>query len=68
MMMSPTSPFRESEDIDGAISLLESTMQDSVISVVDVESYHQNRMKFIQGDRLIDPPFLKLARTKVGKN
>ncbi len=57
MMLQPTAPFRASEDIDGAISLLESTQADSVISVVDVESYHPARMKFLEGDRLIDPPF-----------
>ena len=57
MMLQPTAPFRTSEDIDGAISLLESTNADSVISVVDVESYHPARMKFLEGDRLVDPPF-----------
>lgn len=57
MMLQPTAPFRASEDIDGAISLLESTKSDSVISVVDVESYHPARMKFLEGDRLVDPPF-----------
>lgn len=60
MMLQPTAPFRESQDIDGAISLLESTMSDSVISVVDVESYHPARMKFLEGDRLIDPPFCEV--------
>lgn len=57
MMLQPTAPFRTSEDIDGAISLLETTNSDSVISVVDVESYHPARMKFLEGDRLVDPPF-----------
>lgn len=57
MMLQPTAPFRKSEDIDGAITLLESTQADSVISVVDVGSYHPARMKFLEGDRLIDPPF-----------
>ena len=57
MMLQPTAPFRKSEDIDGAISLLESTQSDSVISVVDVGSYHPARMKFLDGDRLVDPPF-----------
>ena len=57
MMLQPTAPFRASEDIDGAISLLDSTQSDSVISVVDVESHHPARMKFLEGDRLVDPPF-----------
>tara|TARA_B100000886_G_C20426782_1_gene494534 strand:- start:5772 stop:6467 length:696 start_codon:yes stop_codon:yes gene_type:complete len=57
MMLQPTAPFRTSEDIDGAISLLESSNSDSVISVEDVGSYHPARMKFLEGDRLVDPPF-----------
>jgi CMP-N-acetylneuraminic acid synthetase len=57
MMLQPTAPFRTSEDIDGAISLLESTNSDSVISVVDVGAYHPARMKFLEGDLLVDPPF-----------
>ncbi|AOP33667.1 hypothetical protein A0128_07325 [Leptospira tipperaryensis] len=57
LMLQPTAPFRMSDDIDGAISLLESTKADSVISVVDVGSYHPARMKYLEGDRLIDPPF-----------
>ena len=57
MMLQPTAPFRTSEDIDGSISLLESSNSDSVISVVDVESYHPARMKFLEGDRLVDPIF-----------
>ncbi|PJZ58127.1 hypothetical protein CH367_07005 [Leptospira barantonii] len=57
LMLQPTAPFRKSEDIDGAISLLESSKADSVISVVDVGAYHPARMKYLEGDRLIDPPF-----------
>lgn len=57
MMLQPTAPFRTSEDVDGAISLLESTQSDSVISVVNVDSYHPARMKFLEDDRLADPPF-----------
>ncbi|TGK24497.1 acylneuraminate cytidylyltransferase family protein [Leptospira yasudae] len=57
LMLQPTAPFRKGDDIDGAISLLESSGSDSVISVVDVGSYHPARMKYLEGDRLIDPPF-----------
>lgn len=33
------------------------TGADSVISVVDVEGHHPARMKYLEGDRLIDPDF-----------
>jgi len=57
MMLQPTTPFRTSEDIDAAVDLLETTGADSVISVVDVGGHHPARMKYIEGNRLIDPPF-----------
>lgn len=57
LMLQPTTPFRSSEDIDNAISLLESTQADSVISVVDVEGHHPARMKYLEGDKLVDPDF-----------
>lgn len=57
MMLQPTTPFRRSSDIDEAIEILERTGSDSVISVVDVEGHHPARMKFLDGDRLIDPDF-----------
>ena len=57
LMLQPTAPFRRSDDIDGAISLMLETNSDSVISVVDVGAYHPARMKYLEGDRLIDPPF-----------
>ncbi|MCC6993604.1 MAG: acylneuraminate cytidylyltransferase family protein [Deltaproteobacteria bacterium] len=57
MMLQPTTPFRRTEDIDGALALLEKTGADSVISVVDTGGHHPARMKFLDGDRLIDPPY-----------
>lgn len=57
LMLQPTAPFRKSEDIDGAIELMKKTDSDSVISVVDVGASHPARMKYLEGDRLIDPPF-----------
>ena len=57
MMLQPTTPFRTSADIDASIALLESSGSDSVISVVDVEGHHPARMKFMEGDRLVDPPY-----------
>ncbi len=59
VMLQPTAPFRAAEDIDGSIELLERTGADSVISVVDVGANHPARMKFLDGDRLIDPPFFE---------
>lgn len=57
LLLQPTTPFRTAEDIDGSIALLERTGADSVISVVDVGGYHPARMKYMEGDRLVDPPF-----------
>ncbi len=57
MMLQPTTPFRQAADIDAAVALLKKTGADSVISVTDVGPFHPARMKYLQGDRLIDPPF-----------
>jgi CMP-N,N'-diacetyllegionaminic acid synthase len=58
MMLQPTAPFRTSDDINKAISLLDNCPEaDSVISVVDVLAHHPARMKYIQNGFLIDPPF-----------
>ncbi len=58
MLLQPTTPFRATADIDQAITLLQNNPEaDSVISVVDVEAFHPARMKYMEGDRLIDPPF-----------
>ncbi|MBV8731425.1 MAG: acylneuraminate cytidylyltransferase family protein [Acidobacteriia bacterium] len=58
LTLQPTNPLRLSSDIDGAISLLENTGADSVISFADVGERHPARMKFIGPDgRVVDPPF-----------
>jgi len=57
MLLQPTTPFRIAADIDGAVARLDETGADSVISVVDVGGHHPARMKFLEGDRLVDPPF-----------
>ncbi len=57
VMLQPTTPFRTAADIDGALALLERTGADSVISVMDVAGHHPARMKYLDGDRLVDPPF-----------
>ncbi len=57
MLLQPTTPFRSIEDIDNTILKIVDENCDSVISVVDVGAFHPARMKFIQNDRLLDPPF-----------
>lgn len=57
MLLQPTAPFKTSNDIDAALEKLASTAADSVISVQDVEAFHPARMKYLEGDRLVDPPF-----------
>jgi len=58
--LQPTSPLRRSDDIDGAIELLEATGADSVVSFVDIGGHHPARMKYISEDgRAIDPPFVE---------
>ena len=57
-LLQPTNPLRRSDDIDGAIELLETSGADSVIGFVDVGEKHPARMKCIEADgRVIDPPF-----------
>ena len=58
MMLQPTTPFRNSEDINKSIELIsQSNDADSVISVVNVGGYHPARMKYITKGILIDPVF-----------
>jgi len=64
MLLQPTTPFRTSADIDAAIALLGATGADSVISVVDVGGHHPARMKRIEGDRLIDPPYAEAVENQ----
>jgi len=59
MLLQPTTPFRNSEDINQAIDILVSSNADSVISVTDVGGTHPARMKFIVDGNLIDPPFVE---------
>jgi len=59
MLLQPTTPYRTTQDINQAIEKLQATGADSVISVVDVEGHHPARMKYLEGDKLIDPPFVE---------
>ena len=61
LTLQPTNPLRRTQDIDGAIDLLEKTGADSVISFVDVGERHPARMKWIDADgRVSDPPFAEV--------
>jgi CMP-N-acetylneuraminic acid synthetase len=57
VMLQPTSPLRKSSDIDTCINKIINTGCDSVISVMDVEGYLPERMKYLLNDKLIDPFF-----------
>lgn len=56
-MLQPTTPLRTPADIVGSVELLAATGADSVISVTPVGGHHPARMKWLDGDRLVDPPF-----------
>jgi CMP-N,N'-diacetyllegionaminic acid synthase len=57
-LLQPTSPLRQPEDIDGAVSLLERTSAESVISFVDAGERHPARMKLVGDDgRVFEPAF-----------
>lgn len=46
-LLQPTAPFRNADDIDGAIELLGSSGAEAVISFVEVEDAHPARMRFV---------------------
>ncbi len=52
MLLQPTAPFRTTEDILNCLHLSQVSDTDSVISVVQVFSYHPILMKKIQNNRL----------------
>lgn len=65
MYLQPTTPFRNIEDINSSIILLNSNSKaDSVISVVDVEGHHPARMKYIENGLLIDPEFCEKSENQ----
>jgi CMP-N-acetylneuraminic acid synthetase len=65
MLLQPTTPFRNFEDINSAIKLInENPEADSVISVVDVKAHHPARMKYLQNGWLIDPPFCEVTENQ----
>ncbi len=50
MLLQPTAPLRSPEDIDEAISLAMTFDADSVISFVQLETYHPYYMYFLEAD------------------
>lgn len=64
MLLQPTTPFRTSADIDAALTLLEHSGADSVISVVDVGGHHPARMKRVVDGRLMDPPYAETVENQ----
>lgn len=54
ILLQPTAPIRESEDIDSVIQMfLEDTSLECVISVVELEDIHPARMYHVTEDRLM---------------
>ena len=49
-----TNPLKKVEDIDGVIEKLNDTNADSIVSVVRIWDHHPSRVKYIEGDKLID--------------
>ena len=56
LTLQPTNPLRRSEDIDGAIEMLEQSDADSVISFVAVGERHPARMKSIDESGWVSDP------------
>ena len=54
MLLQPTCPLRKAIHIDECIRKLEERNGNSLISVVEVESYHPLRMKKIHNDKLLN--------------
>ncbi|MCO6494385.1 MAG: acylneuraminate cytidylyltransferase family protein [Bacteroidetes bacterium] len=59
MLLQPTTPFRNENDINQSIIIMDDSDADSVISVVDVGGTHPARMKFVRDGYLIDPDFVE---------
>ena len=59
LLLQPTTPLRQAQDIDGALQLLFDTAADTVISFCQVEGWHPYYMYTLDGDRarpLLDVP------------
>ena len=70
IMLQPTTPLRETNDIDQCLTMLIDKNADSVISVVNVGGYHPLRMKRIVGENLvnyIDQGFEDMHKTRIAQ-
>ena len=70
VLLQPTVPFRAPNLIDKSISLLEENLCDSVISHLEVDYFHPNRMKKIKDGFLApycEPEVLNVPRSKLTK-
>ncbi len=56
VLLQPTTPMRQPEDIDAVLEKIIETGADSVVSVCDVDAYHPARMRKIVDDRLVELP------------
>lgn len=52
MILQPTSPLRTSEDIDAAIMKATETGADSVMSMVEVQDFAFEKLKWLDGDKI----------------
>lgn len=55
-LLEPTAPLRKAEDVDGALTLLEQSGADSVVSLCRLEAPHPAKLKVLQEGRI--RPFL----------
>jgi len=63
--LQPTTPFRNSKDINNCLNILNANKNiNSVISVVDVGGFHPARMKYIEKNMLIDPDFCETVENQ----
>jgi len=53
VILQPTSPFREVEDIDKTIEKLIETGADSAVSLVEIDDNHPIKIKKLDGDRVL---------------
>ena len=64
MILQPTCPFRNIGDINRSIDILKKNKTiTSVISLQKIESFHPARMKFLKGNIIKNPKFVKGGET-----
>lgn len=73
IMLQPTAPLRTEHDIDEALTKLIKNNADGIISIVDVDNFHPQKMKIINQNKLFDylesskenPPRQSLPKTYI---